>query len=1560
MIIGVCYVKYPHLVNQYLSANCYTEIILRIIGFQRVDYSNITNIFKIVSEPLVIFVNLFTYVAILLFLKKFKCTIEEHPLQTSPKRKKLNSIFSFVFAISIYFAGAILPSVASFIYFITFFTILSCWAMHIKFGEKFQLHYYKFIILYTLLYISLIYLYQIYEIQNFINLKPMFTKLMGLRAFIQVPNPNLPWITSASENITWKDILSPISLIVLYYIISAKYLVDSISRGIQTSYISITTFMDRLRNSLSVQPVNSSSSCSIDENTSCDHVDVKILSFYESLQFYLFRHNYVLTIIMMMVWSISYHSCMTFIYLLGACFVWMTQSRLVYMYSSPFIVIWALILILGQYIYNMDLSNMPKYLTKDISINDIGIATIPLENFITFDPFFHLCIKTIFAFIFSIGLKQSMMQIAQVSRPRVRQNINSRTDRFLSDSSPNSQFIHSDLTIFIGTYLWKLLAKYWIFMVCLMFLSISVQNCIVYRIIYLILFSLSAILFKISFRIWRRTITYYWWTVIIYSILVLIFIYLYQFKFIMEYTKSVTQMNNEQLADLGLKRYDLTELFVRLLTPTFFLIVIIIQLQYFQNVHLLITQTGEVDQTTFEAVNNAQKFRKLVKNMYNGNKNENGQRYVNLFLGIYDPCVYFYDKYISPLFWYFWRICDNYLYLAVLISAAFLILNQVTLVNFVILIFIVCMIPFLKAKSFIITIILILTCMALVLRQIFQLNLINDLILHNSLTLMFQCKSNFDKMMLSNAAFIHHKDHYDFGILGWLLYENDKKNLSSKAYIIIIIIVIISKIAQLYQKYIQSVEKIAEMDKSLIFPGVYVNHVDTSISNCIKYIVNFGFYRFGLELSIIFAIITSANHIDLFGILHIIMAGIFIFSERKACGRCFGIWIVVLIFLIIIQYGLGLGLPQNLCMKYPWDTLITNNFCSAKIFMGLPYVFIPPYKNTILRKPDIGVLIYDFILLLTVVHQHFVFYLEKCEAIKSRSGNNDCITIKIDKNEKISVPDFMIERHSHLDYVKIGVFYLFYWISILWVFISSQRQSILCLIYVLISFFFLSKGRLYFLVSHKKLMGMWTLVVAYTYFVLFFTSLYQFPICIFDQFPKWLSTLMDIPCYSSKYSTCNNVDMNLPEIDDNDVFNRSYDIICIILLLIQRRIFMSQYFRHVVDSMRITDELASYGAKIIDAKLIDEVRNQKHEEEKVMIKIRESTSRIREKFSIGRDLEYHYEVIRTGYSYFKLNDPKWNNHADDDEEDSDNVDTHSTGVMDRTEQFTTSVIHGIQQAVSHNTKPSQSNLKKFATKIINLNKVRSRTERSTGDIETLKPLKSTALSENISDVLDNNHIDSQLSTLYNSKNSAEISLKNIYDDNNLEYDIEDARVSHGSDVLDDAIVETGEQVLDNEPSVFNDISNIPYDDNVESKFVYDYYTPNINTHSNVVIDDQNEKFSCCSCLKRFFMHVKANLLIILNNLSRDYRTVYDRLQVEREKMKKLFNSNRITNVSVQEVVVNISNQEYSTCNEDVGLRNSHDSSDWFDVLIGFVITIISKSQNICYFCFILNATVYGT
>ncbi|PNI28205.1 PIEZO2 isoform 13, partial [Pan troglodytes] len=147
----------------------------------------------------------------------------------------------------------------------------------------------------------------------------------------------------------------------------------------------------------------------------------------------------------------------------------------------------------------------------------------------------------------------------------------------------------------LGNLVVAMFIKYWIYVCGGMFFFVSFEGKIVmYKIIYMVLFLFCVALYQVHYEWWRKILKYFWMSVVIYTMLVLIFIYTYQFENFPGLWQNMTGLKKEKLEDLGLKQFTVAELFTRIFIPTSFLLVCILHLHYFHDRFLELTDLKSI------------------------------------------------------------------------------------------------------------------------------------------------------------------------------------------------------------------------------------------------------------------------------------------------------------------------------------------------------------------------------------------------------------------------------------------------------------------------------------------------------------------------------------------------------------------------------------------------------------------------------------------------------------------------------------------------------------------------------------------------------------------------------------------------------------------------------------------------------------------------------------------------------------------------------------------------------------------------------------------------------
>ncbi|VDO79946.1 unnamed protein product [Soboliphyme baturini] len=244
----------------------------------------------------------------------------------------------------------------------------------------------------------------------------------------------------------------------------------------------------------------------------------------------LLRHAYVGSLLVMMAWAITYHSWLSFVWLLLACVIWMcSNSRRTFFFLSPFIVFYAEALLILQFIYGLNLTaaelpdDLPGFPLQQIGlIKPVGPAWVPLF------------IKVLYSCLFWASMRFFCYERKSLSSGGV--------------SLPGGITIYGTFANYESQSSWleRFMAKYWIYVVGLVLLLISLrQPVFLYNIGYMVFFVTLLTVLQVSFALCRRLLFFYWMVLSAYSIVILWLVYTYQFHGVPEMWRNWTYWSDD-------------------------------------------------------------------------------------------------------------------------------------------------------------------------------------------------------------------------------------------------------------------------------------------------------------------------------------------------------------------------------------------------------------------------------------------------------------------------------------------------------------------------------------------------------------------------------------------------------------------------------------------------------------------------------------------------------------------------------------------------------------------------------------------------------------------------------------------------------------------------------------------------------------------------------------------------------------------------------------------------------------------------------------------------------
>ncbi|CAG6021218.1 unnamed protein product [Menidia menidia] len=967
------------------------------------------------------------------------------------------------------------------------------------------------------------------------------------------------------------------------------------------------------------------------------------------------KHSYVSALIIMMVWSITYNNWLTFALLVWSCIIWMMRDRRRYaMMSAPFLAIYGTVLVVLGFLSGLRLSRgelypgLPPAVIVDFDLNSYHPA-----------PCIHLGAKVFYSFNFWLMFRQQLKE--RQEERRAKEESLDEVKVIPSEESPPSPLVAMLISGLKG-----LLVKYWIIFCYSMFFVVSFSGkVVVYKILYIVLLLLCVVLYQIRYDVWRRVLKKFWAVVVGYSMLVLILIYMYQFRSVSALFRQIMGMSEDGLRDLGLERYSTVELFARILLPAAFLLACILQLHYFNTDFLTLTDLDNVPirptsrkEELRSSVNvisdvikeNIEKFQKRLVKEQNGNgrsqetldsielhtPSETGaeaQEEIppeeNLPSSREDKWIVIVDRAsllliqalcgLDRLQELCWRLMELHSLKIVSSGIIWVSLQEVSLMNFLFLVLWVFALPFPRLRPWASSISAVWACVMVVCKMFYQLKVIKPLDYSSNCTAGLlpsnssglddgaELRGNMMELLRRSILYIEPVDPVYW--CGALRKCEGRILPCLRNHLMVLGLLLFEATVHRHQLYFRLRNDLKPPPFSIIFQGITRQHLDHGILPCIKYFINFGFYKFGLEISLIVAVNVIGQRMDFYALLHSCAFMVILFRRRrKAIGEVWHKYCCFTAGLMVFQYLLCIGIPPAFCVDYPWRAALqplTSNV--------IKWFYLPDFA----MNPDPSFIFYDHLLLLCSSLQWHVFMEENRAAVRLLAGDNVEISRSLDPcsfNQFIPVNNFLHCR-CYLDMVKVFVFSYFFWMVLCLIFITgTTRINIFCLGYLVACFYFMLFGGSVLMQPVRYILKLWDWLIGYTGFVIAMKNLLSLGSCAYlDSLLKsscWLIQAFSMFCTIKGYDVPEpDEECELPEGEAGIV----WDAICFTVLLAQRRVFLSYYFLYVVSDLKSSKILASRGAELFEAKVKKQVAARLEMEKKSVETLKRQMEKIKSK-----------------------------------------------------------------------------------------------------------------------------------------------------------------------------------------------------------------------------------------------------------------------------------------------------------------------------------------------------------
>ncbi|XP_072587457.1 piezo-type mechanosensitive ion channel component 1 isoform X4 [Vulpes vulpes] len=1141
-------------------------------------------------------------------------------------------------------AGIAHPSAFSSVYFLVFLAICTWWACH------FPISLLGFSTLCVTVgcfgagHLLCIYCYQTPFAQTVLPPAGIWARVFGLKALVTHGNCSSPNVLVFSTSHDWPIYVSPGILLLLYYTVTSLLKLRTrqpldqrkeVARNDEEQEVELTQvdqwLQDQARAAATKEegaaqhmlPTTVGSDWETDSCTVHDltgHTPVRQRPVHprlaepqetsplHSLGHLIMDQSYVCALIAMMVWSITYHSWLTFVLLLWACLIWTVRSRhQMAMLCSPFILLYGLALCGLRYVWAMDLR--PELPT---TLGPVSLRQLGLEH--TRYPCLDLGAMLLYTLTFWLLLRQFVKE-KLLKKGKVPAAL---TEVTVADTEPTRA---RTLLQSLGELVTGLYAKYWIYVCAGMFIVVSFAGrLVVYKIVYMLLFLLCLTLFQVYYSLWRKLLKVFWWLVVAYTMLVLIAVYTFQFQDFPMYWRNLTGLTDEQLGDLGLEQFSVSELFSSILIPGFFLLACILQLHYFHRPFMQLTDLEHVPppgacpprwahrqdvvsgtpllQEEEDGLSTACPHQAMQ--VTDANKwGLVAERLLDLASGFSDV--------LTRVQVLLRRLLELHVLKLVALYTVWVALKEVSVMNLLLVVLWAFALPYPRFRPMASCLSTVWTCIIIVCKMLYQLKVVSPHEYSSNCTEPLPNSTNLQKMEIKQSLL--YRGPVDPA--NWFGVRKGFPNLGYiQNHLQVLLLLVFEAIVYRRQEHHRRQHQLAPLPAQAVCADGTRQRLDQDLLSCLKYFVNFFFYKFGLEICFLMAVNVIGQRMNFMVILHgCWLVAILTRRRRAAIARLWPNYCLFLSLFLLYQYLLCLGIPPALCIDYPWRWSQAIPMNSALI----KWLYLPDF----FRTPNSTNLISDFLLLLCASQQWQVFSAERTEEWQHMAGvNTDRLELPL--GEPNAVPNFIYCR-SYLDMLKVAVFRYLFWLVLVVVFVTgATRVSVFGLGYLLACFYLLLFGTSLLQKHTRTRLVLWDCLILYNVTVIISKNMLSLLSCVFvEQMQSnfcWVIQLFSLVCtvkgyYDPKEMLSRDRDCLLP-VEEAGVL---WDSICFLFLLLQRRVFLSRYFLHVSAELQATALQASRGFALYNAANFKSIDLHRKAEEKSLAQLKRQMERIRAK-----------------------------------------------------------------------------------------------------------------------------------------------------------------------------------------------------------------------------------------------------------------------------------------------------------------------------------------------------------
>ncbi|XP_055298732.1 piezo-type mechanosensitive ion channel component-like isoform X4 [Sitodiplosis mosellana] len=1086
----------------------------------------------------------------------------------------LKGIGIFFVMSTLLFSSILQPSIPSSLYFVAFVLLTTFWAMNKSVYHSFVIIC-RILCIVLIVHLSTIFAFQSAWIEKHINRNSIAFRYFGLKSLIRpVQNNFVPVIVLNEVD----ALLSPIALLLCYYS-SVIFLQDIHKKKEKLSCLY----------RLADNPPKS-----IEEEPELSRIPNLTKSFISRVYGFMCRHNNIGSNLMMMLWSIVFRSYLSIVFLFVVSVLWtLPIARKSVLLINLFVVFYADLLLVCQYFYCIILTADELPFSDQATFSMLAqIGVVRYEIF----PCVPLLFKAICTITFCFTLRREHV----ASRDAEQKRASARYSFQISSEKKDTIWKCFDFGVNGLSQIWVLMILVTMFIYAIYGYEVNFMK--LSYMIYVLVFVIS---YQLSLCAWRRMTYALWMLVIISSMVNLMLIYTYQFeKF--ELWENYLGINKHMQNIIGLRRYETKDLLIQLIYFTFLVVITAIQLLIFHDKY---TQQFVWKKT--DSCNNVRKQRAADGQNGAENAEPSDKSYLEkmmiliklqVILGISSVV----DMNTKAMGW-MCRFLELQLFKVILILGFIMSISEISsfnlLLNVLVILACLCENYTTRLSCGIISLV---AGVIVILKMLYQLFKVPQ----EFLDLFCFTDANTNIPIVSLTMCDTNNTAQWIGIQKL----NNEENLLQflGPYLIFLAASTVFTSILYHQKRKRFQRGDPSKKPKVLFENVTREDADKSVSLLIKYLFNYGFYKFGIESTLIMLVSLISFRKDTMSIVYIIWLCAICGVRRRTKQFIWPIFQYFVTIATIVQYGIMLNLPSFLYSNFQWEFHLIQRL---EAFVSI--------------KNHPSKLLCDFLLLMCICRQQNVFRIERKNGSRKYPGGSN--ESSVDDVGNIIAGQLPIKTHDFLyptnwlDILKCVLYFSSFWVTLSVVLLTGTNNiSVFSLGYLVSSFLFCYIGTNFYMKPIRTILRWWNTLIVFNVFVIIVKSVINLRLIIDGTF---LSHQM----VASVHEFLNEEKQSIKPLDS------SYDCLCFAFLIFQLRIFKSFDFCHIINESKATFVCDSRGTKLLADRMHEMHSTQMERERETLEKIKQKVERIKvnqQKFEPNLiPAKTHHEAVRYNGKY---------------------------------------------------------------------------------------------------------------------------------------------------------------------------------------------------------------------------------------------------------------------------------------------------------------------------------------